>query len=539
MRKNINSDLFKAEQEVLQNALSDIANVEYRADGLLPRYKILTVQYQKLLRICRKIFSISDSQGLALQQQQNEMQMLLDNAEQGFLTFGPTLIVNQQYSRECERIFGKRISGMPVTELLSQGENICVENLADSLQQIFALPDAEGKQLLQRLSGIVTFGDRNVRIEYKKITQTVSKLNHILIMMIMTDITEKLRADAQIHYLSFHDKLTELYNRAYAEYIMPLLEQQDKLPLGIIMLDMNGLKVINDVFGHTQGDQQLVSLAGVLRQACHETGIICRWGGDEFVIFLPNTTQKECTAVCERIEYLCRKIKPSSIPLSAAMGSAVKMKLQTQLSEIFRIAESCMYSNKLKEGRRIRQEIIDSLLVRLEQHCFEQAGHNERIATLGTAFFSYLGLPDDSLELRTLQPLAILHDVGKVAIPKNILGKKGLLTDKERELIKLHSDIGYRMAHSIGDSSLADLILALHERWDGQGYPYGLQGKAIPWLARVFAIMETYDVITHERPYGMAMEKTEALAEIKCDSGKRFDPELANSFIQFMQERTC
>lgn len=535
--KKDNSNLFSAEEAVLQNALVDIADESYTNNDLLPRYKALTSQYKKLLRLCRKIFYISDSQGLALQQQQNEMQMLLDNAEQGFLTFGSDLKVNRQCSQECVRIFGRKIAGKPIVELLSQVENVCVEQVVDNLRKVFTLPEDEGKQLLQQLSRVVTIGDKNVRVEYKIITQPNSDQDHVLIMMIMTDITEKLRADAQIHYLSFHDKMTELYNRAYAERMMVTLEQADKLPLSIVMIDMNGLKVVNDVFGHAQGDQQLVSLARVLHQACRESDVICRWGGDEFVIFLPNTKQMECKAICELIGHLCRDVKHTSIPLSAAMGMATKEKMGIQLLEVFSAAENHMYSNKLKEGQAIRQEIIDSLLVRLQQQCFEKAGHNERIAALGVEFIHYLGLSTDSLELHTLHPLAMLHDIGKVAIPKNVLGKKGLLTAKEWELIQLHSDIGYRMAQSIGDSSLADMILTLHERWDGQGYPCGLRGQAIPWLARVFAIVEAYDVITHERPYGEVMRKTEALTEILCGSGKTFDPELSEKFIQFMQGR--
>lgn len=531
MRKD-NSKLFEEEQAVLKNALADTANEAYTDNVLLTRYTALISQYQKLLRLCRKIFRISDSQGLALQQQQNEMQMLLDNAEQGFLTFGPALKVNRHYSQECARIFGKKIGGAPFAELLCQGENICVEQVTENLGKAFALPAAESKRLLQQLSRVVTIGDKKVRVEYKKIAQSD---NH-LIMMILTDITEKLRADAQIYYLSFHDKLTDLHNRAYLERMTPMLEQADKLPLCVIMIDMNGLKVVNDVFGHAQGDQQLISLARVLRQACRESDVICRWGGDEFVVILPKTKPSECASICELIGRLCQDVKNTVIPLSAAMGTATKEEMGVQLSEVFSAAENRMYNNKLKEGRVMRQAIVDSLLARLQKECFEQADHNERIATLGAEFIQYLGLPADSTELSILQPLAMLHDIGKVAIPKNLLGKKGLLTAKERELVQSHSDIGYRMAQAIGDLALADMILALHERWDGQGYPYGLQEKAIPWLARVFAILETYDVITHERPYGRAMKQTEALEEIRRGGGKNFDPELSEKFIKFMQK---
>ncbi|MCE5286789.1 MAG: diguanylate cyclase [Pelosinus sp.] len=535
MKPDNNSRLFHTEQAILQDALADIGNEAYTGNDLLFRYKALTSQYQKLLRLCRKIFHISDSQGLILQQQQNEMQMLLDNAEQGFLTFGPSLKVNRQYSQECVRIFGRKIGGEPIMELLSQGAKISGEQVADKLHKAFILPADEGKEVLKELSGIVTIDDKKVRVDYKKINQADTDSDHMLIMMIMTDITEKLKADAKIHYLSFHDKLTDLYNRSYIDYMTPMLEQADKLSLSLIMIDMNGLKVVNDVFGHIQGDQQLVSLASVLRQACRESDIICRWGGDEFVIFLPNTKQNECIAICERIGRLCREVKHTAIPLSASVGMATKDNLKIGLLEVFNTAENRMYSNKLREGQAIRQGIIDSILLRLQQQCFEEVGHNERIAVLGAEFMNYLGLPANARELDILRPLAMLHDIGKVAIPQNVLGKKGVLTAEEWEIVKKHSEIGYRMAQSISDSALAEIILALHERWDGQGYPYGLQGKNIPWLARVFAIIESYDVITHERPYGAVLNKEEALSEILHVSGQLFEPELADNFIQFME----
>lgn len=534
MRQDGSNKLFHAEQTILHDALADSVNEAYTGNDLLPRYKALISQYQKLLRLCRKIFHISDKQGLALQQQQSELQMLLDNAEQGFLTFGPSLKVNRQYSQECVRVFGKKIAGEPIINLLSYGEEIPVAQVAEKLHRTFTLPADESKEVLRQLSGVLKIGDKTVRVEYKRISQADSDLSNVLIMMILTDITERLQADAKIHYLSFHDKLTDLYNRAYLECITPMLEEADKLPLSIIMIDMNGLKVVNDVFGHIQGDQQLVSLAKVLRKACRESDIICRWGGDEFVAFLPNTTQADCLYLCEHIERLCREVKHTSIPLSASIGTATKEQLGIELTALFSAAENQMYSNKLKEGRTIRQEIIDSLLLKLQQHCFEEVGHNERIAALGAEFMNHLGLAADSLERDILRPLAMLHDIGKVAVPKHILGKKGLLTDKEWELVKIHSDIGYRMAQSIGDSALADMIIALHERWDGQGYPYGLQEKDIPWLARVFAIIEAYDVITHERPYGQVMDKTNALLEISRGAGQKFDPELTENFVQFM-----
>lgn len=536
MRRD-NSNLFTTEQETLQTALKLMADETYAADHLLPHYRVLARQYQKLLRLCRKIFSISDSQGFILQQKQNELQMLLDNAGQGFLTFGPDLKVNRQYSQECEKIFEKKIAGIRIVELLGSRDNLAEAELTECLQQAFGLPADECRNLLQKLSGVMTIHEKNVRIEYKKIAGTDNEPDRI--MSILTDITEKLRADAQIHYLSFHDKLTNLYNRAYAERVMPTLEQADQLPLSIIMIDMNGLKVINDVFGHSSGDRQLTSLSKVLREACgRQADLVCRWGGDEFVAFLPRTSQEECLAICQQIQELCREAPAcNNVLLSAAVGAATKEKMSMNLAEVFTTAENHMYSNKLKEGRRVRQKIVQSLLVKLQQQCFEAVGHNERLAELGEAFLRYLGFGETALELRTLRALTPLHDIGKVAVPQDIWGKTEPLTETDWEMIQRHSDVGFRMAQSVGDSASAELILALHEWWNGQGYPYGLKEDAIPWLARVFAVIEAYEVMTHPQPYKAAVRADEALEKISHDGGTQFDPELAEKFVQFIQSR--
>lgn len=537
MSKDTKDSLFEIEQKVLQNALTDIADTAYEENELLPRYKILTAQYKKLLRLCQKIFRISDSQGLLLQHQQSEMQILLDNAEQGFLTFGADLKVNQQYSQECVRIFNRKITGCSVVELLEQGEIGYAEKMAAHLQEVFTLPINEANGLLAQLSAVISIGDKKVRVAYKMITRVGDTMEIGLVMMILTDITEKLKADAQIHYLSFHDKLTGLYNRAYLETVIAEMGQPACLPLSVIVLDMNGLKVINDMFGHGQGDRHLILLAEVLRQACSGAEVICRWGGDEFVVLLPRTTAAECAAMCERITQLCRDTKDTLISLRTSLGTATIETPKTSLSEVFTIAENRMYSNKVLEGRRSRQEIIESLQRILKEQCFESEEHNERILALAEDFIQYLGTPLEAGLADSLRQLVVLHDVGKATIGKEVLGKKACLTATEWRVIQGHSEAGYRMAQAIGEPALADLILALHERWDGQGYPYGLQGEAIPWLARVFSLVETYEVLTHERPYGEVMSEAAALEEIKNSSAKQLDPGLVEEFILFMKGR--
>lgn len=532
---NMDEHLFEAEQQALQTALTDVADERYLGNELLSRYKSMTVHYYKLLRTTKKIFRISDSQGKVLQQHRNEIQNLLDNTDQGFLSFGRDLKVNQYYSSECTRIFGRKLAGLTIVELLRQGQDSCAESVAQKLQQTFCVPEEEGKSLLRQLSDVVKIADRDIRIEYKRIHQPDNTAECSSIMMVMTDITDKVRADEQIRYLSFHDKMTALYNRAYIEMIFQDFSQAENLPVSIIMLDMNGLKLVNDVFGHEQGDLLLIAMAKALTQSCRSTDIISRWGGDEFLVLLPNTDNNECLKICEQIRMTCNSEASNPIPLSAAIGTATETKGAACFSDLFSVAEQRMYSDKLSGNRKVRQNIIDSLEAMLHKHCVEIAGHGNRVKRLASEFAADLGFKPDDPELRPLNLLAALHDIGKVVIPKSILDKDGPLTQNEWEIVRSHSDIGYRMALSIGDPVLAELILNVHERWDGTGYPCGLKGDQIPLLARLFSIVDVYDVITHDRPYKRAMSAHEALKEIEAGSGKQFDPELTAKFLKFWQ----
>jgi diguanylate cyclase (GGDEF)-like protein len=536
-RNNIDESLFEVEKEILRTSMADVANDYYCDNELLPRYKSLVTHYQKLLKITRKIFRISDSQGQVLRRHQNEIQNLLDNANQGFLSFGRDLNVDRQYSAECTRIFGRKIAGMPIAQLLGQGSNAAEKSFNEMFTRVFSCCKGFENEELAKVPTVVSINGKSVRVECKLITQAEETFEGALVMMILTDITEKLRAEEEIRFLSYHDKLTSLYNRAHVEAILPDLEKPENLPMSIIMVDMNGLKLVNDVFGHQQGDLLLVAMAKVLKQSCQQKDIVARWGGDEFLVILPQTDEENCRRVCEQIQSGCREMAETAIPLSAAMGTATKESGIARLAELFNIAENRMYSDKMNRGKEVRRSMIASLEGLLRTRCFENGGHSERVKQLVIDFVNFLGLDMASAEIKPLTKLARLHDIGKVAIPGELLGKPGPLTSSEWTIIKSHSDVGYRMAQSIGESTVAEIILALHERWDGNGYPYGLKGDQIPILARIFSLADVYDVITHDRPYKGAMDRAAALREIESGIGSQFDPELAKGFLNYLRIR--
>ena len=262
--------------------------------------------------------------------------------------------------------------------------------------------------------------------------------------------------------------------------------------------------------------------------------MVVRWGGDEFVIFLVNTNKEEALKVSRRIKEECANFEREPVPVEIAVGTATKEDPDEPLETAFKLAEDRMYQQKLTETNSARSKIIFTLLGTLKEKSEETESHALRMTEMGYEFGNILELSDEDMDKLSL--LATMHDIGKVTISEEILKKPGKLTEKEWEKIKEHPETGQRIARTSENLiHISEEILAHHERWDGNGYPEGLKGKDIPYLARVIAIIDTYDVMTHDRSYRKAVSKKEALEEIENCSGTQFDPELARIFVRMFK----
>lgn len=501
-------------------------------------YELLMKEYEKLLKMSKKISVISDAQGLMLKQRESDIQNLLDNANQGFLTFGPNLRVNRQFSKQCTHVFGPFSAGADIIGLLC-GANASMEAkevMRSQFQDVFvkAQDHSDHLEMLATLPTVANLQDKSIVLEYKWISQVESDSQRML-MIIATDVTEQLASEEQIRYLSSRDMLTSLYNRNHIEPILNQTAQEELLPFSLLFIDLNGLKLANDVFGHHAGDNLLVKTAQMLQATTGKTATLARWGGDEFIVLLPRTDAVACADLITQLNAACEQSALEPVKLSIAVGAATITRVEEPMMHAFIVAEKQMYKHKLLQSKDVHTQLLNNVAEALLVKGLEREDHLQRLYVLAQDFAEQLGVSQDDMVL--LHKLVQFHDAGKLALPAEVLLKPGPLHQDEWELVKNHSEIGYRMASSVGEWALAKGILSMHERWDGGGYPYGLAQEEIPFLSRLLAIAETFDVMTHDQVYKPAESVEQALQTISEEAGRQFDPALASAWVNWMRSR--
>ncbi|MBM7560806.1 diguanylate cyclase domain-containing protein [Fusibacter tunisiensis] len=340
-----------------------------------------------------------------------------------------------------------------------------------------------------------------------------------------SDISERLSLQNKMTYLTDHDYLTGLRNRLSFEKYLKEINHKDNYPLLIVMCDINGLKLTNDIFGHESGDRLIVAAADILDNLQQNRGIAARTGGDEFILLLKNSDSNEATEIPNRIKTAFRKIEKFAFKGSISVGYDLIYESSVNLESALSKVEDKMYADKVLSNHQMKSEALDQLVSKLHALSPYEREHAIRVANIAYAFANYLGLSDS--EAKQVKTIGFLHDIGKITLSLDAL---------EGDYMS-HPITGYRILNAFDETmELAESVLHHHEKWDGSGYPGKLAGEEIPYQSRIVSIAEAYDEYTNpiktER-----ISNEEAILRLQEMSGVAFDPELISVFIEMVSRK--
>lgn len=404
-------------------------------------------------------------------------------------------------------------------------------------------------------------------------------LNMQTLLLGQSDLLEKLYNEVQV--LSIKDPLTNLSNRrGFFDAAQPILEesQSTQAHLAALMVDIDNFKKINDVYGHFIGDQIICAVADECKKILRQTDLICRFGGEEFIALLPGTSLDVAVMIAERlrrkVEELSLEVNGISVMVTVSIGVCHIKDAYDSLDTLLNQADQAMYQAKTAGRNQIaiwRPDFSDQIFCDFDQTSIfetdrsewpsrintttaslfdetiegwsralelrdkEMQGHAQRVVHFTIELAKRLGVPEN--ELVNIRRGALLHDIGKIAIPDPILFKPGPLTEDEWIVMRKHPVHAYEMLSPITfmQGSL-DIPFCHHEHWDGSGYPRGLHGEEIPLAARIFTIIDVWDALSSDRCYRPAWNADEIQVYIINQSGKLFDPNITPTFLQMLKE---
>jgi len=335
----------------------------------------------------------------------------------------------------------------------------------------------------------------------------------------------------KILFIGYHDNLTGLYNRRYYEEKLLKLDKAANLPLSVVMGDVNGLKLINDSFGHQMGDEIVKRVAKVIKKMIRPNDIAARLGGGDFVLILPKTTSAEADKIISNIKSRLLKEKIGTIGVSVSFGCETKTNKFENIQKVLTETEDFLFRNKLHESSSMRNQTINLIMNTLFEKDKRERIRSQSVSSLCEAIATNMDLEKNIVD--QVKIAGLMHNIGKIGISEDILNNSSQLTPAEWIEFKKHPEIAYRILSSVDEfSEIANYVLQHQETWDGNGYPKGLKGEEISLQARIIAVADTYNTLTSDRYYRMEFSEDEAVEDIKRCSGKQFDPNVTRVLVE-------
>jgi diguanylate cyclase (GGDEF)-like protein/putative nucleotidyltransferase with HDIG domain len=419
---------------------------------------------------------------------------------------------------------------------------------------------------LTMLVGVPYFGYRAYAASHDPFSYGMFSFAAATLLVVLVTRTALMALEnGRLFHRSVTDPLTGLFNHRYFhERLVTEFELAERYGdrLSVAVVDLDDFSTVNNVRGHVVGDELLGRVSKTIARSCRASDAVCRVGGDEFGLIMPETGPEDAENVCQRVvEALRSESSAADWTLTASVGFASYPDDAKDKDELLRRADGAQYWAKYHGKSRVVRfdaDVVDALdaeerIRRLEEGSHlatvralaaavdardpRTQDHSRNVARLAAAFALDLGL--DAQKIKLIEAAGLLHDIGKIGISDDVLKKKGSLTAEERAHIEEHPVLGRRILASTSLQEILPWTLSHHERWDGGGYPEGLAGEEIPLEARILAVCDAYDAMTSERPYHRVMDMTEALHEIDLAAGSQFDPTLADAFIVMMKRQAA
>ncbi len=324
---------------------------------------------------------------------------------------------------------------------------------------------------------------------------------------------------------------------------------RNQRPLTVVLLDVDRFRQLNLEHGYAAGDAVLAAVAGLIAERTGVHNLACRMGGDEFAFLLPETGAVVQEAI-ERLLVELEDLEAGGIRgISASVGIAT-LEMGDKPEAVLAAARAALEQARARGGRQAavfggssengdaaldlgHGDVIAALASALEERDRYTGEHSESVVDLTARVGEALALGGE--EISRVRTAALLHDIGKVGVPDEILHKPGPLNDREWEIMRQHPVIGERILRAIpGMGDVARIVRHEHERWDGKGYPDCLAGAEIPVGSRIILACDAYHAMVSDRPYRKAMEHTDAIAELSGNAGAQFDPEVVEALVGYL-----